>query len=111
MAEVIQLLILNLVVIMACMIVLWLISIPLGDVSFIDSDRDGLVNALDLDDDQLDDPGADDAGHVVDQESLRTHQPLEVAAEHPQAEHVEEYVAKVVGAVQETVGNELPRHE
>jgi steroid 5-alpha reductase family enzyme len=37
MAEVIQLLVLNLVVIMACMIVLWLISIPLGDVSFIDS--------------------------------------------------------------------------
>lgn len=37
MSDVVQLLALNLAVIMACMVLLWLISIPLGDVSFVDS--------------------------------------------------------------------------
>ncbi len=37
MHEVATILLSNLVILMACMIVLWLISIPLGDVSFIDS--------------------------------------------------------------------------
>jgi len=37
MNEVVQILIINFVLLMACMMVLWLISIPLGDVSFIDS--------------------------------------------------------------------------
>ena len=37
MSEVAYLLLINLAVIMACMVVLWLLSIPLGDVSFVDS--------------------------------------------------------------------------
>jgi len=37
MSEVIQILMVNFVILMACMMVLWLISIPLRDVSFVDS--------------------------------------------------------------------------
>jgi len=37
MNEVAQVLIINFAILMACMVLLWLISIPLGDVSFVDS--------------------------------------------------------------------------
>ena len=37
MSDIFQILLLNFVVLMSCMIVLWLISIPLRDVSFVDA--------------------------------------------------------------------------
>jgi len=57
----------------------------------------------------MDQAGHDTAEQVVDGETLRTPDVLELHPEHPQGEHVEEEVHKA--AVQELIRDQLPRHE
>ena len=57
----------------------------------------------------VDQAGADHADQVVGQETPRPPEYLEVAAEHPQAEHVEGDVSQA--AVEEPVGQQLPERK
>src|SRR6056297_2417239 len=58
---------------------------------------------------QLHDARPHDADQIVDREITRPPETLDVAAEHPQREHVEQQVGQIT--VQEAVGDELPGRE